>query len=85
MLPAALEIARDIAQNTAPVSVAISKRLLWQSPTPSRDAVGRLETELHHHVMGRPDAIEGVMAYLERRPPSWKMTVSHDWPEWPED
>ncbi len=84
VLPAALEIARDIAVNTAPLSVAVSKRLLWQTPTPSRDAVGHIETELHHHVMGQPDAIEGVMAYLERRPARWRSSVTGDWPDWPE-
>jgi hypothetical protein len=35
--------------------------------------------------MGKADAIEGVMAYLERREPKWKLSVSKDWPEWPED
>ena len=84
VLPAALEIARDIAANTAPVSVAITKRFLWQSPMLSPEQTERLETALHHHLMGQPDAIEGVMAYLERRAPDWKLRVSEHWPEWPE-
>ncbi len=83
VLPAALEIARDIAQNTAPLSVAIAKRLLWESLMLSPAEVGRRETELHHHLMGRPDAIEGVMAWLERRAPQWKLSATRDWPEWP--
>jgi len=33
--------------------------------------------------MGRADAIEGVMAWLERRTPEWKLSVNDDWPEWP--
>ncbi|MGK0486542.1 MAG: hypothetical protein ACJAYI_002054, partial [Myxococcota bacterium] len=28
-------------------------------------------------------AIEGPVAYLERRKPEWKLTVSKDWPKWP--
>ena len=84
VLPAALEIARDIATNTAPLSVAITKRLLWQSGGLTAAEVGALETELHHHLMAQPDAVEGVMAYLERRRPSWKGKVSTDFPEWPE-
>lgn len=83
VLPAALELARDIAVNTAPLSVAIAKRLLWESPTLTPADVGRKETELHHHLMGRADALEGVMAYLERRPPRWKLSVNQDWPDWP--
>jgi enoyl-CoA hydratase/carnithine racemase len=71
VLPAAIETARDIAVNTAPQSVALSKRLLWESPTLDRDEVGRLETEYHRIVMGSPDAREGVMAWLERRDPKW--------------
>jgi enoyl-CoA hydratase/carnithine racemase len=83
VLPAALEIARDIAINTAPLSVGITKRLLWESMTLTREEVGRRETELHHHLMGRADAIEGVMAWLERRTPQWTLSVTNDWPDWP--
>jgi len=83
VLPAALEIARDIAVNTAPLSVAVTKRLLWESPTLTRAQVGHKETELHHHLMGCSDAIEGPMAWIERRTPQWKLSVKKDWPEWP--
>lgn len=85
VLPRAIEIARDIAVNVAPVSVGISKRLLWRDPPPTRDEVLDLETRLHLHVMGAPDAREGVMAFLERRDPQWSMTLERDWPEWLDD
>ena len=81
VLPAALEIARDIAVNAAPLSVALCKRLLWEGQALSREDVGRRETELHHVVMGEPDALEGVMAFLERRAPRWQLRVSRDWPK----
>jgi len=84
VLPKALEIAREIAVHSAPVSAAITKKLLWQSPMLSPEQTERLETALHHHLMGRADAIEGVMAYLERRDPDWKLKLSTDWPDWPE-
>jgi enoyl-CoA hydratase/carnithine racemase len=84
VLPTALAIAEDIARNTAPLSVAVTKRLLWESAALSPVDVERKETFLHHHLMGRADAVEGVMAYLERRPPEWKLSVSRDWPDWPE-
>ncbi|CAB4323741.1 MAG: crotonase [Actinobacteria bacterium] len=84
VLPAALEVAHDMAINTAPVSVAVTKRLLWGSFALDPAQIERLETELHHHVMGEPDAREGVMAFLERREPQWSMTVNNNWPdEWP--
>jgi enoyl-CoA hydratase/carnithine racemase len=81
VLPLAMARARDFAENTAPVSVALSKRLLWRAAaglTP--EEVGQLETDAHHAVMGRPDSSEGVMAFLERRPPVWSGRISQDWP-----
>lgn len=84
VLPHALEVAHDMAVNTAPVSVAVSKRLLWGTFSMTPDEVDRAETELHHHLMGEADAREGVMAFLERRDPQWSLTVNDDWPEvWP--
>ena len=47
VLPAALDVAHDIAENTAPMSVAASKRLLWDSFDLDREAVGARETEIH--------------------------------------
>ncbi|MBW2231451.1 MAG: enoyl-CoA hydratase/isomerase family protein [Deltaproteobacteria bacterium] len=83
VLPAALEIAHDLAKNTAPLSVAIAKKLLWQSSELTVAQVEHMETVLHHHLMGRADAVEGVMAFLERRAPNWTSSVRDDWPEWP--
>lgn len=80
VLNEAMEIARDVAENTAPLSVAVSKKLLWESPGLSLREVEHLETQLHHHLMGSPDAIEGGLAYLERRAPRWSSSVSSDWP-----
>jgi enoyl-CoA hydratase/carnithine racemase len=80
VLPAALAMAQDIATNTAPLSVALSKRLLWEARSLDRDEVGARETAYHHVVMGRPDALEGVMAFLDRRKPAWSLAVPRDWP-----
>lgn len=71
VLPAALDLARDIAINTAPLSVAYSKALLWQTWQHSAEDVERLETAYHHRLMGEPDSREGVLAFLENRPPRW--------------
>ena len=81
VLPAALEIAADIAANVAPLSAALSKQLLWQSFALTADEVEERETALHLHLMGKADAHEGPMAYLEKRPPRWTLRVKKDWPE----
>ncbi|HEV7734364.1 MAG TPA: enoyl-CoA hydratase-related protein [Candidatus Binatia bacterium] len=83
VLPAAMAMARDIAVNVAPLSAALSKRLLWEGHAQTREEIGRKETALHHVVMGRADALEGVMAFLEQRRPQWQLSVARDWPEWP--
>ena len=80
VLPAALELARDIAANTAPLSVAYSKRLLWDSFALSSDEVEARETADHHVLMAHPDAREGVIAFLERRPPRWQGRPSTEGP-----
>jgi enoyl-CoA hydratase/carnithine racemase len=71
VLPAALELAHDIAENTAPMSVAASKRLLWDSFDLDRDAVGARETDIHLRLMAHDDAREGVRAHMQDRPPRW--------------
>jgi enoyl-CoA hydratase/carnithine racemase len=74
VLPAAIELAQDIADNTAPMSVAASKRLLWDSFDLDRAAVADRETAVHLRLMGHDDAREGVRAYLQHRPPVWTGT-----------
>lgn len=82
----AMDIARDIAVNVAPMSAALSKRLLWDSLANGYSArqVAWMETQLHHRVMGTDDAREGVAAFLDRRAPRWSGSVSRDWAELPE-
>jgi enoyl-CoA hydratase/carnithine racemase len=86
VLDNAMAVARDISVNVAPMSAALSKRLLWDTLingyTPRQ--VAELETELHRRVMGSADAREGVDAFLQRRPPRWSVSVSEQWEPLPE-
>jgi enoyl-CoA hydratase/carnithine racemase len=86
VLAHAMVIARDIATNVAPMSAALTKRLLWDTAingyTPRQ--VASLETQLHHRVMGTADAREGVTAFLERRAPQFTTRLSDDWSPLPE-
>ena len=54
------------------MSVAVSKKLLWESFDLAPQQVERAETALHHHIMGAPDAIEGPTAYFEKRAPKFE-------------
>jgi enoyl-CoA hydratase/carnithine racemase len=81
VLPCALDLAHDIADNTAPLSVAYSKKLLWETWRLSAGEVEALETRYHTYLMGSPDAREGVTAFLEKRPPGWTGRVGRDWRE----
>lgn len=73
VLDAVLELARDIARNTAPASVALTKRLVHEGlEQTDRLAAMRRETKLTWWTGEQPDAAEGVMAFLEKREPRWK-------------
>ena len=49
-----------------------------------RAEVEELETRLHHRLMAHPDAREGVVAYLERRPADWRGSLSAEVPDPPD-
>ncbi|MGH7813264.1 MAG: enoyl-CoA hydratase-related protein [Candidatus Binataceae bacterium] len=76
------EMARDIADNTAPVSVAMTKRLIYSFLSEdSVEAVEAIDTRAFIWCGGQPDAYEGVTAFLKKRKPQWKMKPSTDMPD----
>ena len=81
VLDRALDLAAEIAIHTAPVSVGVSKRLLWMS-APSPGEINELERDLHLHLMGTADSREGVQAFMEKRTPEWSLSPTADWPAW---
>ena len=80
VLPAAQAHAREFLA-AAPVSVAISKRLLWEGITSSVPDMLRREGPLFAWAGGQPDAREGVVSFLEKREPVWKLSAKRDKPE----
>ena len=82
LLPAARALAAEIAAETAPVSVAITKRLLWHLQGESDPArAEELEARAFWWAGQQPDAREGVQAFRERRPARWSMRPSTDMPD----
>jgi enoyl-CoA hydratase/carnithine racemase len=82
VLDAALDVARDIAVNVAPVSAAIVKRNVYlgaAEPDPE-EAHGR-ENQLFGWTAQQADAREGPMAFIEKRDPDWKLRKHTDFPE----
>ncbi|MEV6640759.1 enoyl-CoA hydratase-related protein [Amycolatopsis sp. NPDC051371] len=81
VLDEAYALARDIIANTAPVSVAVTRQLLYRmasadSPFP----VHELDSKLIGGLGANPDAVEGVMSFLQKRPPEFGMRVEKDLP-----
>jgi enoyl-CoA hydratase/carnithine racemase len=82
VLEVAMEIAADIALNCAPLPVGLHKQLLWRGHEGSLADLAELESRALNLTMRTPDAVEGGMAYFERRAPQWSASVSRDWPDW---
>ena len=80
MLPAALAHAREF-RLAAPVSVALSKRLLWEGLGVGAPEMMKREAPLFAWVGRQADAREGVLSFLEKREPAWKLRPSVDLPE----
>ncbi|MBV6510016.1 MAG: putative enoyl-CoA hydratase echA8 [Acidimicrobiales bacterium] len=72
VLDEALELARDIAVNCAPTPVAITKKLVHEGlGETDRLAAMQRETRLTWWIGEQADAVEGVVAFFERRQPKW--------------
>jgi enoyl-CoA hydratase/carnithine racemase len=81
LLGAARELAREIADNAAPVSVALARRMLWRG-------LGAEHPMLAHRVDSRAmfhgqsaDVVEGVTSFLEKRPARFTDRVSDGLPD----
>ena len=82
LLSCARELALEIAQNTSPVSVALSRQMMWQMLGASHPMEAhRLDSAAINYMGARADSREGVMSFLEKRPPNFSLRVSRDFPE----
>jgi enoyl-CoA hydratase/carnithine racemase len=83
VLPATVALAREMADHAAPVSLALTKRLIWEAATADQRSAGRTERLLLEGLLETADAREGVAAYLAKRRPAWSGSVGSDLPGWP--
>ncbi len=82
LLPAARAIAAEIAANTAPVSVALSRQMLWRMLGADHPMEAHRVDSRGIAVRGASaDAREGVMSFLEKRPPVFPVKVSEGLPD----
>ena len=81
LIPKARAIAKEIVENTAPVSVAITRQLIWgMAGTEHPMQAHRVESKGFHWAGSQPDVVEGIMAFLEKRPPNYTMSVKDGMP-----
>ncbi len=82
LLPAARALAREIADNTAPVSVALTRQMLWRNASADHPMHAHRVDSRAIQARGRSlDAKEGVSSFLEKRTPTYPDKVSKDMPD----
>jgi len=82
LLDAAHALAREIAENTAPVSVALARQLMWRMLGAEHPMIAHRADSRGMFARGQSaDAVEGITAFLEKRPANFPDQVSDGLPE----
>ena len=81
-LERAKEIAREMTQHSAPVSVALSRQMLWRMLGADHPMEAHKVDSRAIYGIGRlPDAKEGVVSFLEKRPAQFSNSPARDIPD----
>ncbi len=82
LLPRARELACEIAENTSGVSVALARQMMWQmlGATHPMEA-HRLDSKAMNYMGVHADSREGIESFLEKRAPTFPLSVSADFPQ----
>jgi enoyl-CoA hydratase/carnithine racemase len=81
LLPAALAVVRDMAENTAPVSAALIRHMMWRMLGADHPMEAhKIDSRLIFQRGKSADTKEGVTSFLEKRQPHFPDKVSRDMP-----
>jgi enoyl-CoA hydratase/carnithine racemase len=82
VLDRAYEIATEVAEQAAPVSVALTRQLMWRLLGTDHPIVAnKLESEALIAVQRMSDTAEGIASFLEKRPPRFTLRPSRNVPD----
>ena len=82
LMDAAVGLAREIADNTSAVSVAMTRAMLWRlSATDHPMMAHRIDSRSIYRLSRSADAKEGIASFLEKRSPTYPDKVSKDMPD----
>jgi enoyl-CoA hydratase/carnithine racemase len=82
LLAAARALALSMVADSAPVSVALTRQLVWRMAGASHPMIAhRIDSRALHSQGASPDVREGVTAFLEKRPAHFPQRVSTDLPD----
>ena len=81
LMPTATALAREIADNTSAVSVAMTRAMLWRNSALDHPMhAHRVDSRAIYTLSRGADAAEGIASFLEKRAPRYPGRVSSDMP-----
>lgn len=82
LLAEARKLAREIADNTSPVAVAVTRAMLWRLSAEDHPmAAHRIDSRAIYRRSRSGDAAEGIASFLEKRVPVYPDKISTDVPD----
>lgn len=82
LLPAARNLAKELIADSAPVSVALCRQMMWRMMGADHPMEAHKVDSRGIQIMGKsPDVAEGITSFLEKRPAKFTMRPSSDMPE----
>ena len=82
LMPTAIELAREIVDNNSALSTTLTRKMLYSMLSEDHPMAAHiLESKCFGYMAKSEDGKEGVMSFLEKRPPDFPMKPSKDMPD----